>query len=226
MQKVYSLVVGVILASAVSGCAKSDDNRNNPTVTPQTEKPMVVDLSGKSLDEVLKIKYNKAELKCALWTQRSQQLDITGSPTDSVSLDLKSNPTVPATLTLKGQIQDHGTEIQLAVSSLAMWGTLHHTDTEGTVYLASYTPYAKIDYTLTSSTVFGVGQSSSGNGFGSRSVNEKIVDMTLNQSVSSAPTAENGVVLNQGAFRDYVQCVIETDIKPEYQDQFKVQPRK
>ena len=84
MKSVYKFTIAMGLALFVSACAKNDDNGVKPSGIPQTEKASAVDLSGKSVEEVLKIKYAKANLKCDLWAQQSAKLDISGTPTDSV----------------------------------------------------------------------------------------------------------------------------------------------
>lgn len=50
--------------------------------------------------------------------------------------------------------------------------------------------------------------------------------MALNQSLSSKPVEQDGVTIDKGAFNDYVKCIIETDIKTEYADQFSYTPAK
>lgn len=106
-----------------------------------------------------------------------------------------------------------------------MLESLHYTDAEGNVYVAQHTPYADYVLTYRSATTFEKGLVYHGECYDKRQVNEKIVDMALNEAQDSQPPEQNGVVINYGAYRDYVQCVINTEIKPQYQDQFKVQPR-
>lgn len=116
MNKSLIPLVGVILATLLSGCAKNNDNKNNdPTANQQNQQPKAIDLSGKSLEEVLALKYNKAELSCAVWVQRNQKLDLTATPNDSFVLDLKADSKMPHTFKLAGQIQNHKIEAQIEV---------------------------------------------------------------------------------------------------------------
>ncbi len=227
MKRVYLLFIIAILTSIFSGCAKDDDkNRNTPTVSPQNEKPTALNLLGKSLDEVLKIKYNKAELKCELWTQQTVKLDLSRTSNDSVSWDLKGESTLPRTLTLKGLIQNHQIEVEIKINSVAIRQKLQHTDVNGAIYKMLYSPYVKLNFSYKASTQFPTGPFfASGNGT-SYEVNERIKNVPLNNTLATQPEELDEMVINRGSFRDYVQCLLDTDIKPEYQDQFKIDPNK
>lgn len=54
-----------------------------------------------------------------------------------------------------------------------------------------------------------------------KGVHEKIQSNPIEQSISSS--APQGKFFQaQSKFHDYLECLLDTDIKPEYQDQFKI----
>lgn len=210
------------------GCGKDNSSNNNPNqdVNQQNQTAKAVDLSNKTTAEVLALKYSKAVLTCSLWSQRGKNINLESTPNDSASLDLKKDLATPQLLELNASMQDHQIKVTLEVASVSHYGLLNHTDSNGNKVVAKYSPYVKINYSNISQTVFGEGQSSSGRGSAVRTVYERIEDMAFNQSVSSKPVEQNGVTIDKGAFNDYVNCIIETDIKTEYADQFSYTPAK
>lgn len=226
MNKNLIPLVGIILATLVSGCAKNNDNKNNDqTVNQQKQQPKAVDLSGKSLEEVLALKYNKAELKCELWTQLSNQLDISGTPNDSASWDLKSGVAMPEVLNLKGEIQNHKISIEVKLNSVSLLSSLNHLDSDLTRFELRYSPTVNVNITHESITTFPTGPFIASGYGSSRNINEKIKDIPVNGSLATEPEQQNGITIDRGSYRDYAHCFIDTEIKSEYQDQFKVQPR-
>lgn len=226
MNKRLIVSMGIGLACLGAGCAKSDDNKNrNSTAHQQNEALRAVDLAGKSVQEVLDLKYNKAELNCALWVQRNQKLDLTTGPSDSIILDLKTDFQTPQTFKLTGQVQDHTTEVQIEINSLAIRSSFYLKDVDGRVYVARYSPYADYILHYKSATTFENGVISRSDSHTNHQVGERILDRALNVAYDSQPVDPDGSVLNRGAYRDYVHCVIDTEIKPEYQDQFEIQQK-
>lgn len=226
MNKNLIPLVGIILATLISGCAKNNDNKNNDqTVNQQNQQAKAVDLSGKSLEEVLKLKYDKAELKCELWTQLSNQLNLSGTPNDSASWDLKSGEAMPETLILNGEISNHRISIEVKLNSVALLSSLNHLDSDLTRYELRYSPSVNVNITHEAITTFPSGPFiASGNG-SSRNINERIKDIPINSALETDPEQQGGITIDRGSYRDYAHCFIDTEIKPEYQDQFKVQPR-
>ncbi len=87
----YALNLIAVLAFCLGGCAKSDNPDNNtPQTAPKVEETKIVDLSNKSLEEVLALKYNKAVLTCKLWSQRAQEIDLDLAPNVIRTWDLKA----------------------------------------------------------------------------------------------------------------------------------------
>lgn len=212
----------------LTGCGKDNSSNSSPNhdVNQQNQTAKTVELSNKTTAEVLTLKYNKAVLTCSLWSQRGKNINLELSPDDSSFLDLKKDLQLPQVLELNASMQDHQIKVTLEVSSISHYGLLSHTDAKGNKVVAKYSPYVKINYSNISQTVFGEGQLISGSSSAVRTVNERIEDMSLNESVNSKPVEKNGVIIDKGAFNDYVNCIIETDIKTEYADQFTYTPAK
>lgn len=223
------ITLGAIACSLLLvGCGKDNSSNNNlnHNVNQQNQTAKAIDLSNKTTAEVLALKYHKVVLTCSLWSQRGKNINLESTPIDSAFLDLKKDLAIPQVLELNASMQDHQIKVTIEVASISHYGLLNHTDSNGNKVVAKFSPYVKIRYSSISQTVFGEGQSSLGSRSAERTVNERIEDMALNESVSSKPVEQNGVTFDKGAFNDYVSCIIETDIKTEYADQFSYTPAK
>lgn len=176
--------------------------------------------------EVLALKYNKAVLICSIWTQRGKNINLELPPNDSVSLDLKEDLELPRGLELTASVKDHQIKITLEITRFSHYGLLNHTDSDGNQVVAKYSPFLKMNYSSSSNTSFGKGLSMSGSGSAVRTVYERIEDLALKEIINAELVEQNGVTIDKGAFNDYVNCIIQTDIKPEYADQFSFTPAK
>ncbi len=208
--------ISVILCALIFvACAKNNDN-NSQKNAPTPQGPTAQNLEGKSTDEVLQTKYNKAELVCNLWTQFGGELNKSNPPNDSFSVDLLKVDPTQGELKLSGKSQDQTVDVSIQVNALKI-SHVHHTDVDGTVYIMEHTPVIEYAYSYEESAIHINGATISGQGSGQRSVNEKLKDVALNFSSKT-----QGDI---GTYFRYLDCSIETDIKPEYQDQFKVQKK-
>lgn len=214
-----NIFFSVLMCLFLVGCSKENSSTN--AASPQGQPGVAVELSNKSTSEVLATKYNKAELKCTLWAQGSQKVDLALPPTETVTLDLMKNLQLPHEITLKAFSAKHELQLSLKITKISHYGLLDYTDANGKV-LAKFSPYVEIDYSHTYRISIDAGQSSVGSGSSRLWVNEKIYTTILDQSIVSGP--DNNLI--QTAIHDYATCVVATDIKPEYQDQFVLKPAK
>ncbi len=212
MNLLKSSVVAMTLIFLVA-CAKDDNNKGTPGGEPP-QKPTVQSLSDKSTQDVLTTKYNKAIFYCDLWVQRGTELIKSNTPSDQLSWDLLNDFGTEKIFNLQGQVQDHSFSTTVNVKSVEIYGSVHHTTADGTVYKMEYTPVIEMDFNYEKETVYAPGLSSKGNGFAKRQINERIPDMALNSAHSSDAT--------QVTFFNYLECSIDTEIKDEYKDQFSV----
>lgn len=109
-------------------------------------------------------------------------------------------------------------EVTAKVPSIEIYGSVNHTASDGTVYQMSNTPVVKMDLYFTQTTVYSPGVSSKMTGTDHRKVNENIKDMSFNESHS--------IDRAKGAIFNYLECSIDTDIKPEFKHEFKVEKKK
>lgn len=205
------------------GCGTKDsalDNSNQRV--DQQNNPNAINLSGKSTAEVLNLKYNRVVLKCALWSQNDKNINLVFSPNDTVTLDLKKNSEFPQSLELSAIVDNHEIKVSFEVVKLAHYGVLNFTDSLGNNILAQYSPYVEAKFSSFTKNFLGNGQFTSNQGSSSRTVKERIEDVALNQITE--PTQQNAGIVSKSAFSDYVGCIIETDIKPEYRNQFVFKP--
>lgn len=224
MKKYFNLVSVVVLLSLV-GCIKGGEAQpvatkslSGPVDAPQSS---TINLAGKSLSEVLKLKYNKVELNCQLWTQALEHIVTTGEPNDVVSVDLMSL-TLPKVLTLKWQLQYHNLAFTVKINSVGLKESLNLNDLDGTKYKASYTPFVDADFTSISYSYSGrpgdgpfiVGPSSGT----SIQVYENVRTLALSD-VIGVFTDSLGITRS---YSDEVLCMVKTEIKPEFRNQFEV----
>jgi hypothetical protein len=218
MNNLLKTIGGFALVITLVSCEKSNSNQPNNVVVNDTDKISVQTLDGKSTEEVLKIKYNKANLNCNLWVQYGNELNKSIAPNDSFSLDLlKNDINHESSKELSGTAQGQAVEVSIDLKDLKIANeTLVNRDTN-TTYKMTNTPVIVLDYDYKQTPVRDGGLVISGSGHSERTINEKIKDMSLNISNKS----ENGL----GTYFNYLECSIETDIKAEYQDQFKVEKK-
>jgi hypothetical protein len=208
----WFLILWVILGLAA--CANNSNEKPNPDNN-RPQKPVAQNLSGKSTQEILTTKYNKANFKCDLWVQRGSDLIMSNTPNDSFSWDLLSDFANEKSFNLVGEVQDHTMNITVNVESVEIFGSVLLRELDGKNYKMTHTPVIKMDLFYEQKTTFAPGVYGHEKGWLKRQVREKLKDMTLNESHSADVAA--------GTFFNYLECSIETDIKPEYQDQFEIE---
>jgi len=209
--------LGVLLvALSLFGCGKSNDNHSEPANNP-SQKPIAQNLSGQSIQDVIQTKYTKVLFTCELWVQRGAELVKSNPPSDKLTWDLLKDFSIEKSFELKGDVQDHTMRMNVNVRSVEIYGSVHHTTADGIVYKMAHTPVIKMDFAYETDTVYAPGVSSHGSGFQKRDIHEKIMDMSLNHSFSSDAAA--------GTFFHYLECTIDTEIKPEYKDHFSIEKR-
>lgn len=173
------------------------------------EKP--VELAGKSLAEVLSIKYNKAKLVCSLRLQYGKEMDFSVAPDDKVELDLAQENLEGKTFSLKAKAGDAVSEYTVKVDKVKVVGLteLRHSDKK--TYKMNYSPVVDISYNYKNDVKVPSGSFGSNSKFQS-SIYEKVLSTQKESYYVSADIA----------YHYAYQCTIDTDIKPLYQKQFSV----
>lgn len=235
MKVTFSAIASVALAAIISSCTVIKNDKKTPQPDDRVEQQGATNLSGKTTSEVLKLKYNKAELKCALWTQKSQALDINLTPSDMVVINLKTTSLASATITLNGhakeQINDvvlsHTFFITLNVLKFSIIDSLRFVDGDGTVYTEKFTPTIEVSTSFVSESILGQNPPEKVSGSTPKiAFYEKVLSHVFSSSQTIPSMTFGGVVVNPGFYFDHVQCLINTEIKPEYQDQLQIVPGK
>jgi hypothetical protein len=209
------LFLGVIVSLSLFGCGMADNNyepNHNPNLP---QKPTAENLSNKSVQEVLQIKYTKAVLTCSLWLQWGKKLDVSNSPNDKVTWDLLKDFSTTKNLQLNGWATNTSTSVNLTIKSVELANGEIGTP-EGAVYKYQYSPRINLDYAFETIVSTTKGPYSD-EVYGNKDIGEKVGGMLSNTSIK-AEGSENSVFY-------YADCTIDTEIKPEYADQFKVVER-
>ena len=222
--KIINLSVFMCALLLIS-CGKSNSKKNSlvesQDVIQKNEVEVVsVDLSNRSTEEVLALKYDKAVLTCSLWSQNNKVIDLEQEADDSVSIDLK-NSYFPQVLKLSTDIQGHQVKIILEVTELSHNKNSNHIDSKGNKISTKYSPYVKINYSSTFRTNVDEQTKFSGSGSAALTIYERIPNIPLNKSVESKSIEDRGVIISRPPLSDYLKCIIETEIKPEFKDQFE-----
>lgn len=185
--------------------------------------PKVESLAGKSTAEVLKLKYKRAEVVCRAFKGQT--------PYNIVRFD-QVKPTVDHRINLLDQrdlqkvdsvriplprIDNYQAEARISVVGVSISYQLTHVDEAGNVYEMQYTPKVKLEYTFDHFITPALRASELGGW--------ELSENTPPQQFLS--TSADQSLLDQGQHHAHgLSCSIETEIKPEYQDQFKVKKKK
>ena len=210
----YSILLSVVAVS-IAGCSEYKNAVKMPVaVAPANIKNLV----GKSDQEILGAKYNKAVLTCALWVQLGKELQKSASPSDTFSWDLLKEFSTTKEFKLAGKASQRQVDATLTVKKMSIFGLVSNYH-EGATHVMKYTPVADIELAakISGSPVQGVFENSTVNR--KFSVYEKLVEKPWD-SKSWSPGHNN-----DDKYFDYLECTIDTDLKPEYADHFRVEQR-
>jgi len=231
MKNTFFALVCFALVAICSSCTVIKNDKKNSNPNDRVEQQGAISLSGKTTSEVLKLKYTKAELKCALWTQKSQSLDLNLTPSDMVVINLKTTSLASATITLNGRVDEQINDVVLShtflmtlnVLKFSIIDNLRFVDGDGTVYTEKFTPAIEVSTSFVSETIYGQNPTEKGSGSNSKmTFYERVLNPVFIASQAIPSLTFGGVVINPGFYFDHVQCLIDTEIKPEYQDQLQI----
>ncbi len=169
------------------------------------------DFNGKSDAEILQMKYERISLKCDLWTQYGKELNLNAAPNDTTEIDFFDDPSLENSLiSLAGNTSGRTLNIQLKVESFKIFENLEYHGPTGRWTSARYSPVFKLAIKFSADKSSGsFGGSGSGN-----EIFEKSATDLMNQSSHS-----DG---DEFEYFDYLKCVLNTQAKEEYKDQFSV----
>lgn len=224
-----NLVFVLLVTGLGFGCnnSKNQFDLGNPPIPPGDGNVQQQDLKGRTYQDVMALKYNSAILVCQLWTMLSSELDLQRVPNAERRIDLKAPLALPIQFSLNGYIRGFGDnpyrEVHNVTASIYIYKIgirdffgITVPDT-GARYNFMYSP--EIGFST-----FAQAQSWPPTG----PVTEKY-NKPEGQIHEKLPTEvvnfESEVIPNDFGLktRDYVKCVIETEIKPGYEQQFSIE---
>lgn len=172
----------------------------------------------KAAGDVLKLKYNKATLTCRLWTQATAKINLNLPATDVATWDLLKNSAPDSSFTLNGTLKNHEVTATITLVDLQIAKAMELTDKDtGHRYFAPYSPVLTIQTQIAANSTTGklVGQSITTS---LRSLLENSAEMAA-YSVHKPSTADKTL-----PFHDYVECSLQTTIKPELKEALQAEP--
>ena len=218
MCSTFKISLVIISTLCLAACGESDgvnfgNQKKNKDQQQEQIKPVVAqNLGGKSTEEVIKIKYNKLDLKCDLWIYSGEQFVKTDKPTDSKSIDLLNinSDLLEIKLSVKNEFQ--AAKVSVKINDIEIVHN-QHTDQNGIITIMKYSPTLNISYMYDTieSTSNNSNIKSSGNG--QTHVRERIINNFTGLLESQQGTNQKNYFT--------VECLLQSDIKPEYQDQYR-----
>lgn len=203
------LGLALMVFLTLNACGENKSDANAATTAG------VVSLEGKRPEEVLALKYRKADLNCELRTQAGSAFDPVAIPTARISWNLLKDFASARHFELRGSADPkHSFKMDLAVTEVRIDGLSQYRDVDGTVYQMEYSPTLVVTYRYEGSLQLSSGISSRGSGEGTRNVRERILNRVLSMSETDTSAA-----LNVEFFTE-VRCSLDTEIRPEYSGQF------
>ena len=166
-------------------------------------------------DEVLAIKYNKANLNCNLWVQLGKEFNKDLNANDSFSIDLlKADLSRESKHELVGKVKNQTLEVVINLDDIKIKNMKIEDLNTITTYVLKNSPVVEMNFDYKS--YFNNGRIVfKGSGIHKRSINEKIKVTTLNHSRHAGNDSKS--------YCEYLECTIDTDIKTGYQNQFSIE---
>ena len=163
-------------------------------------------LSGKSVEEVLKLKYEKADLVCNFWFQYGNEFSRSIEPAVTVHYDLKQKGvsefgTNPENRQLFANNKNLRLTFQFGPVQIH---DLNFKDIDGVSYLMSFSPYLKVNFAWEI------------DGSETDTVQKEVIEK-LNTVVIDNLHKEGD---DRNFYFTHFECTINTEIKSEYKNQF------
>lgn len=216
MKHSFNAAVGTILLLSLSLTSCGTDHLRpveNALMSVDVSALTAINLSERTPEEVIQIKYKKAALNCSLWVQSGDKLDKTQSPNDSFSIDLLKNAFTPDTQKkLSVTVGDQIVDAVVTLKDLKINDTDNYKRDERTTYKMKYSPIILLDFDYDYKNKNGP-LSLSSDGHQERVIREKIKDVALN--ISNGTDSEKYFVS--------AECLIDTDLRSQFQDHFVIE---
>jgi len=197
MQATVYLIILTFLAS----CGKSNSSSPKKTQSQEAEA-----LYGKSLSEVLSLKYDEAKIKCSLRLQENEVVDLSQKPNEVFSWDLIDPLDVKKKSIVLGNLS--GT-ITYKLSEVKIVDSVYYSTNDGREFQMMHSPVVKIasDSKLESRTD------------DSFEIIKQGYEMDMFENVGINHRTEETTVDDKHHLVD-LRCELSTKIKQAYKDQF------
>jgi hypothetical protein len=218
MHKVLMSYLLLALLLGLNGCSQQNDSSTEaPLPAPQSPtSPTPIpgqDLSAKTLQEVLVIKYDMAVLHCRLWVQAADQIDKSLLPNAEATWNLLKDYVPQKTLELIYTGPPQSVDLKLLVANVYLANGFFKSSNGQTSDFKN-SPVIDLRYSFAATPISNNGLEVQDRGMGGKSVYEKV-----DQEIFSRSNLLPNIKVNA---LKYFECTIETEIKPEFQNEFKV----
>ncbi|HLD99316.1 MAG TPA: hypothetical protein VJB59_03600 [Bdellovibrionota bacterium] len=225
MGPVRRILVSICTVTILASCEKEAPISRAPT---NREENSPVSLEGKSVAEILRIKYDQAQLTCKLQFSRGQRIDFGGLPSEVLSeivldatyWDLLNDYSDEKSFELKGAVRESWIKAEIKIKRIEVVQSVAYMDAQGKVFSMRYSPIIRAEYFLEQNYVFTPED-------GNLSVKENgFKDFTEGSTGNwidiLVPSTDPTV--SRDFYSAQLNCDFYTELKPEYKDQFVVQP--
>jgi hypothetical protein len=207
-----------LLTLGLIGCSQQNDANSisplpAPPAPPTPTSVTAQDLSNKSLQEVLVIKYNRAILNCRLWVQAADQIDKSLLPNSEATWDILHDYQSEKTLELIFNGLPQSVDLKILVTNVYIANGFFKSS-NGLTSDFKNSPVVDLRYSFAATPISNNGLQIEDRGIGGKSVYEK-VDQEIFSRSNILPD------LNLTSLK-YFECTIDTEIKPEFIDDYRV----
>ncbi|MCB0376983.1 MAG: hypothetical protein KDD33_00695 [Bdellovibrionales bacterium] len=203
-------------------CSSSDSN-HPPTAPDDKTGGEVVDpaeptkdLQGLETGELIATKYDLLQLECSLWTQEGEIFVEGENPDDTLVWDFLQNLDDKGEFELIAKKPRHYFKMLLQFSPLEIVNHLNLQEQDGRIYKLQFTPVTDLQYYYESQITFSEFPAPVDRGDGLQNFNEKLAEKVVNFNKFSSVDPNH-------RFFERVTCLLHSEIKAQYQDQFRIE---
>jgi len=199
----------LLLVMFTISCGNKEERRDEIFKMPVSSE--AEDILDGTTEEILSKKYEKADLICSLRVEHGPVF-IRDFPDKTVTWDLIDDFKSENKLSMEASNDGAKISVVIDIKKLSV-GSFDITALDGHFYKMIHSPFVEMEVNYKYETSYGTAGNFSGEGFVKQLVNEKIISEVFDGSHHPTDDIENT------SWR-YMECTIDTEIKPQYRDQF------
>ena len=215
-KRIAFVLLTVFLAA---GC--SSDMDNDPRVfdvepgdTQKNTPVFPTDLTGLEPLNLINTKYDRFDLNCKLWTQKGLGLNTNVTPNDEFTWKVSEIYNQSAQLVLQSVLPNYQVDVEIQIDEIFHLNDHKVKTTDDTLYNFSHTPEVLLVYQYSGKTFKGNQVTIDSQHEGRLPILEKVNYQVVDQSHKTADD-------NNVKYLSQVDCVILSEIKTPYQQQFQ-----